>query len=376
MSKTTYRILVGVIALLFIGPIIQRNFHVWTFDSLKGEHYPHQKPKITLKSWLDGSYQQAADKYCTDSFGFQSPMVRGINQIDYSLFREANAQYVIVGKENCLYETPYIEAHLGMDYLGDSVILEKIWKYKQVSDTLEKLGVKLNMIFAPGKASFHETYIPDYYWQYQNDKTNYVGFKTAMNQLQMAYIDLHAWFRNEKGSASAPLFPLTGIHWSKYGMVLATDSILNYWNSQFTGTLPHLSFNIPDTTTIITKGSDADVEDGLNIIQQLPHFNMIYPSYHFVDGTKKIKTAVIADSYYWGLFDIGLSTIACDSGEFWYYFKRVYPQNFKTGLMIEDLNIKTAIESKDVITILQTDATLNRFGFGFIEAAYELYYEK
>ncbi len=357
-------------------PMIQRNAHLWSFKGLKGEHYPHEKPSITLKSWLDGSYQKAAHRYCTDSFGFQSPLVRGINQIDYALFKEANAQYVIIGKENCLYETPYIEAHLGMDYLGDSVINEKVRMYKAVRDTLSQLGVHLDMVFAPGKGSFYPEYIPDYYWQYQSEKTNYVGFKTAFNHSRIPYIDFHEWFRSEKGTSSAPLFPLTGIHWSKYGMILATDSLLSYWNSQFEGLLPKSKFVIPDTTTTVTEGSDADVEDGLNIMETLPHFNMVYPTNTFIDGNRKIRSAVIADSYYWGLFDLGLSTVACDSGEFWYYFKQVYPQNFTNGLMIDDLNLKQAIESKDAIVLLQTDATLNRFGFGFIEATYDLYYKK
>jgi hypothetical protein len=363
------------ISLLLIGPIIQRNFKLWTFDSLKGEYSAHQKPKITLSSWLDGSYQKAADLYCTDSFGFQNPLVRGINQFDYALFKEAHAQYVVIGKNNCLYETPYIEAHLGMDYLGHSIIHEKVRKFKSIQDTLETLGVKLQMIFAPGKGSFHPEYIPDYYWQYQNKQTNYDGFKASMAKQDVDFIDLHAWFRSQKDSTQAPLFPLTGIHWSKYGMVLATDSILKFWNSDFEGALTSFVFSKSNTPILEIQSSDADVEEGLNIIQKLPHFKMVYPSHDFVEGSRKIKTAVIADSYYWGLFNIGLSTIACDSGEFWYYFKQVYPQNFTSGLMISDLNIKQAVESKDVITILQTDATLSRFGFGFVETVYDLYYQ-
>jgi hypothetical protein len=360
--------------LLFFLPIAQRNLEIWAFNDLKGEYRPHQKPRITLQSWLNGSYQKAADQYCTDSFGFRNVMVRGINQIDYTLFKEANAQYVIIGKDNCLYETPYIEAHLGMDYLGDSIIADKAYKFYKIQDTLMKLGVKLDLVFAPGKGSYHFEYIPDYYNRFKQPKTNYVGFKNAFNSFGMQYLDLHAWFRNEKGTASAPLFPLTGIHWSKYGMVLASDSVLNYWNSVFEEDLTTLSYNIPHKTTTITQGSDADVEDGLNIIQGLSHFDMVYPTHKFIDGDRKIKSAVIADSYYWGLFDLGLSTVACDSGEFWYYFKQVYPQHFSNQLMVDDLDLKKSLESKDAIILLQTDATLSRFGFGFVEAVYPIYF--
>jgi hypothetical protein len=362
------------VGLLFILPVIQRNFNLWEFKGLRGEYYTHTKPSITLSSWLDGSFQKRADKYSTDSFGFQRPLVRTINQIDYSLFKQANAKYVIIGKENCLYETPYIEAHLGMDYIGDSAIAVKVKQFKMLYDTLAKLDVHLQMIFAPGKGSYYEEYIPDYYWQFQQPMTNYVAFKNAMNQVRIEYIDLHHWFRNEKGTESAPLFPLTGIHWSQYGMVLAADTILSTWNSFCDTTLPKLTYTLSGFTTKETKGSDADVEDGLNIFQTLPHFDMAYPTHRYTKEEGKINTAVIADSYYWGLYNLGLSNVGGDNGEFWYYFKAVYPQYFTNELTVDHFDLQQAIQSKDIIALLQTDATLDRFGFGFIEKAYKIYF--
>lgn len=377
ISKTLYRILLGVIVILFLLPIIQRNTDWIAFKPLKGEYYAHQKPKITLQSWLSGSYQRKMDQYCTDSFGFRNPLVRTVNQIDYWAFNEANAQYVVIGKNNCLYETPYIEAHLGMDYLGDSIIQDKVYKLSRLRDTFNTMGIELDIVLAPGKASYHPEFIPDYYFQYQKSETNYDEFKTAFEKQDITYLDLHQWFRSKKKATVHPLFPLTGIHWSKYGMVLATDSILKYWDSQYPDSLARLDWSLPKETTTTTSGSDADVEDGLNIYTQLPHFEMTYPLYDMQHkGRYKPKTAVIADSYYWGLFDIGLSTIACDSGEFWYYFKQVYPQSFENNYLLENVDLKPAIESKDRIVILQTDATLDRFGFGFVEQAYDLYFPK
>ena len=377
IPKLTYRILLGLIVGLFILPIVQRNTHLFSFRTLKGEYYAHQKPKITLQSWLEGSYQRKMDQYCTDSFGFRNSLVRSVNQVDYWAFNEANAQYVVIGKNNCLYETPYIEAHLGMDFLGDFSITDKVLKLSRIKDTLASMGIALDIILAPGKASYHPEYIPDYYFQYQKPQTNYTAFKQHLSKKGIAYLDLHQWFREKKPHTEHPLFPLTGIHWSKFGMVLATDSILNYWNTQYPDSLPNLDWSLPKETTTITLGSDADVEDGLNIFSTLPHFEMIYPLYDLKnEGRYKPKTAVIADSYYWGLFDIGLSTIACDSGEFWYYFRQVYPQSFEENMMIDDLDIQNAIETKDRIVILQTDATLGRFGFGFIEKVYDIYFPK
>ncbi|MBO6516340.1 MAG: hypothetical protein JJ975_07295 [Bacteroidia bacterium] len=352
--------------------MLQRNLNLVEYTSLKGAARSSQKPPITLQSWLSGDYQKKAANYCTDSFGFRTPLVRAINQLDLNLFNRANAQYVIVGKNNCLYETPYIEAHLGMDFLGDSLVLAYSKKMQMLHDTLEALGVDLQMVFAPGKASYFPEYIPDYYKKYQTSNTNYQRFKHYFDSLQFSYIDLHTWVRSMKDTSSYPLFPLTGIHWSKYGMVLATDSLLKYWYNN-SSNAPCLNWEKGIVTTE-TQGSDADVEDGMNLMYPLNRFPMMYPKYDWVtDSSNRLKTAVIADSYYWGLFDIGLSSSGSE-GEFWYYFKQVYPQYFEDGLMVDDLDLKAAIESKDVIVLLQTDATLDRFGFGFVEAAFDLYF--
>lgn len=360
--------------LLFAISFTQHLLNWVEVKPLKGSTNNYTSPEVSLSSWLSGEYQSKMDKHLTSSFGFREPLVRMVNQLDYTLYHEANARYVVIGKDDFLYETPYIEAHLGMDYLGDSAIQGISTKMKMLKDTLRKLGVDLQLVFAPGKASYFPEYIPDHYSQYAGDTNNYERFKYHFDALGFEYLDLHRWFRTMKDTSTYPLFPITGIHWSKYGMALAVDSILNYWNQKYNDSLPDFHFGFGEISTE-TQGSDADVEEGLNIFEQLQHFGMMYPTYHFIDSAKKkLQTAVIADSYYWGLFDIGLSTIASDSGEFWYYFKQVYPQHFSNELMINDLDLKQAIESKDVIMLLQTDATLDRFGFGFVEAAWELYF--
>ncbi len=373
ISKRTYHVWVVIITALFLISGLQRNIDFWQFKPLKGAHTSLSKPKITLTTWLNGSYQKKADTYCTDAFGFQEPLVRLVNELDYRWFNAANAKYVIVGANDYLYETPYIEAHLGMDYLGDSLIKDYVTKMVRLRDTLKQLNVDLYMLFAPGKGSFYAEHIPEYYWQYQIDSTNYDRFTHHMDQQGFEYLDFHRWFRQMKDTASYPLLPNTGIHWSKYGMVLATDSISKYWQQKFPYQ-PGFEYSDGELSSI-AQGSDADVEDGMNLLSDIPNLTMMYPKHDFAKTPKPgLKTAVIADSYYWGLFNIGLSTMASDSGEFWYYFKQVYPQHFTNQLMIEDLDLQQAIESKDVIMLLQTDATLDRFGFGFVEAAYALYF--
>ena len=372
--KSTYRLLLVV---LLVGVSIvwtQRLFGLWHFDELGGANTKHPMPSLTMKAWLDGDFQTKFDQFGTESFGFQSPLVRLVNELDFQTFNEANARYVVVGKDNYLYETPYIEAVTGMDYLGYDSIQTMVTKLSMVQDTLSKLGVRLEVLLAPGKGSYYPEYIPDYYKHFTSDSNNYSVFKDMFELQNIPYLDFHAWFRSMKDTTSYPLFPITGIHWSKYGMVLATDSIINHWNVLYPNRVSKMPYTLERELTTVTESTDADVEEGMNLISELKHYPMMYPNYTFNKRDSSITTAVIADSYYWGLFDVGLSTRACKDGEFWYYFQQVYPQNFETGLMIKDLDLKEAIESKNLIMLLQTDATLDRFGFGFVDAAYDLYF--
>ena len=373
-TKRTYRILLAVLTIGFSFVWAQRMFKVWDFNSLGGAQTKHPKPTLGINAWLDGDFQSQFDKYSTDSFGFQSPLVRLVNELDFQMFNAANARYVVVGKNNYLYETPYIEAVTGMDYLGRDSIKSIATKVGMIQDTLSKLGVRFEILFAPGKGSYYPEHIPNYYKYYTSDSTNYAVFKDEFSRQNIPYLDFHNWFRAMKDTTSYPLFPTTGIHWSKYGMVLATDSIINHWNQLYPNQVANFSYSLERTPTTKTESTDADVEEGMNLMTELHHYPMMYPNYTFGHKDSLITSAVIADSYYWGLFDVGLSTRACENGEFWYYFQQVYPQNFESGLMIKDLDLKEAIESKDVIMILQTDATLDRFGFGFVEAAYKQYF--
>jgi hypothetical protein len=363
--------LFGIILLVLILPSAQRFVGIWKWQDLHGSHSNTSKPMLTFQTWFDASFQDQFDDYFNDSFGLSPPLVRMVNQLDFSLYNQPNARYVVVGKSNCLYETAYIEAHLGMDFLGQDSIQQLSRKLAEVSSYLMERGTRLLFVFAPGKGSFYPEFIPAYYLQYSKPQTNYQAFKSSFISEGIDIVDFNAWFRAMKTSCKYPLYSKVGIHWSAYGMSLAADSLLTYLGKTHQKILPSWSFTLSQPTPQLQK-SDDDVEKGMNLLFDLPHQSMAYPSIQIIDSNRqKLKTAVIADSYFWGLYDDGFCTKACDQGEFWYYNKQVYPKFFETGLTTDLLDLKKALLEKDVIIILQTDATLNRIGFGFIEDAYK-----
>ncbi len=134
------------------------------------------------------------------------------------------------------------------------------------------------------------------------------------------------------------------------------------------------SIDLPDLVIqdiIITdhlQGSDYDIGNTLNLISQLPSEKMAYPKTRWVTKNKdSLKAIVISDSFYWQLFNRGLTTIGFKPGGFWYYNKVSYPGSID----ISDLDYLKSLYEADIVILLATEATLNKFPFGFLRSYYQ-----
>ena len=99
---------------------------------------------------------------------------------------------------------------------------------------------------------------------------------------------------------------------------------------------------------------------------------MAYPTFEVIKPSRnKHKTMVIADSYYWGMFNSGFSTNVFNKGRFWFYNQEVYPDHYEKPTLVSSLDFKKEIAENDVIVLLSTDANLFRFPFGFSELFFQ-----
>jgi hypothetical protein len=122
------------------------------------------------------------------------------------------------------------------------------------------------------------------------------------------------------------------------------------------------------------RGTDYDIADGMNIKFKLKSFEMAYPVIQFQSDEGKTKPSVlmIADSYYWDMFNFGISRLFSES-HFWYYNKQIFPESFQSPLETSQVDLKEQIARHDVIIIMATEATLPGLGWGFIENAWNLF---
>tara|TARA_B100001287_G_scaffold119769_1_gene100893 strand:+ start:2124 stop:3281 length:1158 start_codon:yes stop_codon:yes gene_type:complete len=360
-------------------PLIQAEFNIPIVPKVGGWSYKIPKPTFTLESYLNGEYQKNRDEYNRQNVGYKRFFIKPYNQFYYSFFKEAKANSVIIGKDNYLFETPYIDEYMGKSYIGYDSIRSKIQKLEKLNDTLQKKDIQLIVLLAPGKASFYPEFIPE---QYDIDKrtiSNYQMYAQLLSKSSISFLDFHRWFRRMKDTTSYPLFPKTGIHWSSYGEVLATDSLIRYLNNldKIAQKIPSFEIIGIDISNKI-KHRDDDIEKGMNLMFDIKDLVMAYPKFIINDNKEPntIKVLTIADSYYWGLYNMGLSKQAFGNGEFWFYNQQVFPERTKGPKMVQDLQLIKAVEKNDIILLLSTDATLHRFAFGFIDNLYEAYFKE
>jgi hypothetical protein len=364
------------VILLLILPIIQQLTNIPNIKNLFGAFTPAPEPKFTLEKWFTNKYQEETEAYVNEHFGFRNSLVRMHNQIQYSIFNEAHARGVIVGKKDYLYELNYIKAYYGTDFKGYDSIDEKVKKIALIRDTLEKLGVHVIPIFACGKGSFFPEFIPDS-MRTVKKITNYEVFTQDFKKYAIPYIDFHSYIRSIKGKSKYPIYTKYGIHWSQNTMVLVADSILKYIEKNYSYSMPKIKITHL-TESKIFQGTDFDIAQGMNLLYYPSDSILAYPEFTYINPKQihKPKVITIADSYWWGIYNYGIPQTCFDTHQFWYYYNSIYPEINNSALTISDINIKKEIENQNFIFIMATDATLPDIGWGFINTVYNIYYSK
>jgi len=357
-------LLMLIMSIIFL-PLLQNKLNLFELKPLKGAIQNEEEGTFIKNNWFSSTFQEMQEKHLNAMFGFRNDLVRVNNQISFSLFNKAKANDVIIGKENYLYEKSYIDTYAGNDFLGEDSIANTIKQLKFISDTLSKLNKHLIIVLAPGKASFYPEYIPDKYLPVLKN-TNYKSFSRGVKRNSLHVIDFNKWFIKNKYKSKYPLYPKNGIHWSNYAVALVIDSIIKKIETTRNINLPNLYFNHVKIEK--PKGDDNDIADGMNLMFELKSVDLAYPKIIIEDGLNKTKPRVltISDSYYWGIYNMGISK--CFSNHhFWYYNKMVYPETFKHELQAEELDLNLEIKNHDVIIIMATEANLKNFGWGIIQ---------
>lgn len=369
-------ILFFIVMFLLWMPLLQNTFVFFNEEPLGGAINNVEKPFYSYDSFLAGEYQNQLEEYQKSSFGFRNTMIRLNNQKMYSLYNIAKANGAVIGKQGYLLNEDCIYSYTGSNFVGNDVINKNVEQLQKVRTYLNSLDKDIIFVIAPGKGSFFPEYIPDKYLKTISKNTNYQAYVSAFNKHNINYIDFKKWFLENKNISKYPLYPKCGIHWSKYGEYFVADSLIKHIELKRAIDLPEL---VMDSLVLSKKNlfEDYDVGEGLNLLIELNTYEMAYPFTHVQknDNNKLIKTLVVGDSYYWGLFNREISHQIFDQGEFWYYNKQIYSY-FLSGTYIEDVDLKKTIDENELFILFFTEANLVNFDYGFTNMLYNFIFNK
>ena len=326
--------------------------------------------------WFSGEYQTLKDDYNNDHWAFKEKFVRLNNQFYYEAFNQLRVNRFVSGKDNYVFSETFIYSAYGDDYIGKTIISEKLRKAKVIQDTLKKKGIDLVLVLAPGKGEYCVEQIDDKY-KHSIKNTNYKDYVSVCNQNNLNLLDLKAYFQLLKPSTPYPLFSKFGHHWSYFGECLAVDTLISYIENLHHCDLPNISWNKIDVVDT-ARSRDADVLKSMNLYKN-PNQNqkLAYPDVLFEQDSIKNRTRVltISDSYWYGPVYLGVPQNCFAGGSFWYYYNKIIPNPAGATEKIEvwQLDLKKEIESNQVIMLLYSDGNLPTFANSFIDDAYELY---
>lgn len=360
------KIILVSILLIMLLPLIQRKLNLISVLPLNGAIEAIENPKISLKDWFNGEYQQKKEIHLNSDFGFRNTCVRLHHQIQFDLYNKILAEDVVVGKKHYLFEQNYINAYTGADYLGADSIKHIVRSLQFISDTLSKKGKHLLLVFAAGKASYYPEYLPEGSNE-EGINTNYKQYIKELKKTNLSYIDFNDYFISQKNKSKYPLYSQFGIHWSRYGAYIAADSIIKKIEQLQNITMLHLSYD----TVMMNQPTDIDYDlaSGMNLLRKLKSFNMAYPKIYTKENSNAIKpkVLVVSDSYYWDMYRFGIIN-SFSSQHFWYYNEAVYPESDVKKVFVNQLKLLNEINKHDIVIIMSTEANLRKYGWGFINA--------
>lgn len=356
-------ILTGVIlAVLFLNLLLTQ-FPVFQVQPLKGYTQPSIPVTLTLKTWMDGSYQKYKEQEIADSSQLLPFLIRLHNEIEFYTFSKIHVKSIVQGQNGYLFDRDDIAAYCGSDNVGSVYIEDQVRKLKFIEEQLKPYGKTLVVVVVPGKSSLVPEYLPTTIGG-PGRVTNLSQYIGQLKTEGVSYINFADYFKRMKRSSSYPIFGKYAVHWSNYASTIACDSIIRYVEHVYNIDLANCNWK--EVKKQAAHGTDIDFLDALNLLHYPELPLMGYPEYQYDLNQRNAKPPFLAigDSYYWGLpeFQTPFSNY-----HFWFYNNEVYPETSVLSLFTYQLDLKAELANHDIILFFASEANLKDLGWGAID---------
>lgn len=365
-----------IITVLFISaPAIIGKFKIIRFSGLKGTVEKVPKPELSFATFYDMSFQDKAEKYVSQNFGFREPVIRFYNQIIWELFHKTYNDKVSIGKERWLYEPWYVDEYFGtINYLDDTIKLREEFDRQsdyiyQISSILNAYETKLIVLMVPGKPQIYPEYLPEHKGSPDSVTIRANDYYTKkFEELGIDHINYTEWFVEQKEADSFLLFPQTGTHWSNTASLYAMDSLIKYMEATSGINMHNLSIGKLHARKT-AKTPDDDLEQLLNLMHPIKKDAILYADVDVISDSTAYRPniLVIGDSYFWNMdYSVPLDELF-NRHPFWYYNSKVYFDENHTS--VKDLNMVEELIRSDFVILLFSAYPMYYFSCNFAHNA-------
>ncbi len=225
-SKPAHLALILFFALLLIAPHIVELWEDGSNPASVEKRKMASRPdsSLILKSFPD--YTALFEKYYNDSFGLREQLIRWNNRLRLMLFAESPIPGVRLGREGWLF---YANEWALEEY--ENVIPYKpqeLRKIREITEErlrwLDRRGIKLFILVAPGKATIYSEYLPS--------AIHRMGSQSRLDQLAdylhsdpgIEFIDPRDALFTAKPAQR--LYHRTDTHWNDYGALIGYVTLM------------------------------------------------------------------------------------------------------------------------------------------------------
>lgn len=362
------------------APLLQSLTQWPKCEALQGVVVDQPMPKLTLKSYRDGSFQTRTEKHLQYHFGFRPPIIRLYNQYLWDFYGKTYVSpgTLTIGKDGWLYEPWFVEDYyqsLSYTFSSDPESMAKMFEAEakrvyQLQHILHDCGTELLVALLPGKDLIYPEHLPDN-TQYTKEKkiTARGFFGPEYDRLGVNHVDVEQWFVQMKDTADFLLFPQTGTHWSMMAAAYAADSLFRYMED-LKGCNMH-NLIIGERHVEDAHKPDKDLESLLNLIRPLKRLPLHYAKIETDDDTTAIKPALltIGDSFWWNInTQIPISKMF-SVYPFWYYNSTVYDNRVAHTYSVKDTDVVSELLTADFVLLSYCSSQLYNLNNNFTKQA-------
>lgn len=376
-----YGILFGLLMVFLFSFMIQEHLTPFKIEPLYGQFEVVKMPKFHMKTYKNGYFQKATEKYVSKHFGFHEPIIRLYNQYCWDFYRKIYVTHTCPGKENWLYFKHNVDDHYGTEmyrWYTDADAARQGYEQEvrlmnKVRGVLQEYDVTLLTFIAPSKDVVYPEYLP----RQKHDTTTLNARKYFMQRFAetgLPCFDMNNYFLQMKDTCSFFLFPPLGDHWN-FSCVYATDSLLRFMERLRNDTLVRIEYgNEYRTSCCIGEDKNRDLEGALHLIRPIkfdPKFGYKERDYKVVadSSTNKPSALFIGNSFLQRTIDYIPPREVFSDFQFWYYNRVAFQGVECISDSVANLRRLDYLLDADYIVWFSSTSQMYRATEGFAEDA-------